>query len=72
MVKMLTVLISKVSNSQVFLLKKNVSSYSHFSSKNISICAIFSDRNFNDTLTSNIVNYEQVGPDCLKPYLKHC
>ena len=42
---MLTVLVSKISNSQVFLLK-NVSSfckcksYSHFSSKNISIIFI--------------------------------
>ena len=42
MVKMLTVLVSTISNSLAFLLKKNVSSfckcksYSHFFSKNIS------------------------------------
>ena len=50
MVKVLTVLVSKVSNSQVFLLKKNVSSfcicesYSHFFSKDIIIYAIFNNQ----------------------------
>ena len=66
MVKMLTVLISKISNSQVFLLK-NVSSfcksYSHFFSKNISKYAVLNDQSFNDTLTNNIVSFEQLGPD---------
>ena len=63
MVKILTVL-STISNSQVFLLK-NVSSfckcksYSHFFSKNISI---FNDQSFNDTLTNDIVSFEQLGP----------
>ena len=42
-VKMLTVLVSTISNSQLFLLKKNVSSfckyksYSHFFSKKINV-----------------------------------
>ena len=58
MVKMLTVLVSRISNSQVFLLKK---SYSHFFSKNISIYAIF-DQSFNDTLTKDIVRFKQLGP----------
>ena len=55
-VKMLTVLVSTISNSQVFLLK-NVSSfckcksYSHFFSKNIRAYAIFNDKSFNDVLT---------------------
>ena len=68
MVKMLTVLVSTISNSQVFLLK-NVSSfcicksYSHFFSKNISVYAIFNDQSFNDTLTNDIVSFEQLGPD---------
>ena len=48
MVKMLTVLESIISNSQVFLLKKNVSSfcksYSQFFSKNIGIYAIFNGK----------------------------
>ena len=70
MVKMLTVLISTISNPQVFLLK-NVSSfckckcksYSHFFSKNISVCAIINDQSFNDALTNDIVSFEQLGPD---------
>ena len=61
-VKMLTVLVSTISKSQVFLLKKNASSYSHFFSKNISVYAIFNDKSFNDTLTDNIVSFEQLGP----------
>ena len=70
MVKILTVLVSTISNSQVFLLKKkNVSSfckcksYSHFFSKNISVYATFKDQNFNNTLTNNIVSFEQLGLD---------
>ena len=64
---MLTVLVSTISNSQVFLLK-NVSSfckcksYSHFFSKNISIYAIFNDQSFNNMLTNNIFSFEQPGP----------
>ena len=53
-VKILIVLVSTISNSQAFLLKK-CKSYSHFFSKNISICAKFDDQNFNDTLTNDIV-----------------
>ena len=34
-----------------------------FSAKNISIYAIFSDQSFNDTLTNDIVSFEQLGPD---------
>ena len=66
-VKLLTVLVSTIPNSQVFCLK-NVSSfckcksYSHFFSKNISINAIFNDQSFNDTLTNDIVSFEQLGP----------
>ena len=70
MVNLLTVLVSTLSNSQVFLLKKNVSSfckcksYSHFVlSKNISIYAIFNDQSFNDTLTYDIVSFEQLSLD---------
>ena len=50
-VKMLTVLVSTISNSHLFLLK-NVSSfckcesYSHFFSKNISVYAIFDEQRF--------------------------
>ena len=49
---------------------KNVSSfckcYWHFFSKNISVYAVFNDQSFNDTLTYDIVSFEQLGPDsCL-------
>ena len=66
---MLIVQISTISNSQVFLLKKNVStyckckSYPHFFSKNISVYAIFNDQSFKNTLTKNNVSFEQLGPD---------
>ena len=33
-----------------------------FSAKNISIYAIFNDQSFNDTLTNDIVSFEQMGP----------
>ena len=42
----------------------NTKSYSHFFSKNISVYAIFNDQSFNDTLTKDIVSFEQLGPDC--------
>ena len=69
MVKMLTVPVSTISNSQVFLLKKceklcKCKSYSHFFSKNISVYAIFNGQSFNGTLTNDIVSFEQLGPDC--------
>ena len=60
---MLTVLVSMISNSQVFLLKKcECKSYSHFFGKNISIYAIFNDQSFNDMLIKDIVSFEQLGP----------
>ena len=67
-VKMLTILVNIILNSQVFLLKKNVSSfckcksYSHFFSKNIKVYGIFNDQSFNDTLTNDIVSFEQKDP----------
>ena len=33
-----------------------------FFSKNISIYAIFNDQSFKDTLTNDIVSFEQMGP----------
>ena len=33
-----------------------------FFSKNISVYAIFDDQRFNDTLTNNIVSFEQLSP----------
>ena len=34
-----------------------------FSAKNIRVYATFNDQSFNDTLTNNIISFEQVGPD---------
>ena len=34
-----------------------------FFSKNISVYAIFNDQSFNDTLTNDIVSFEQLGTD---------
>ena len=65
MVKMLTVLVNAVSNSQAFLLKKIVSSFckSHFFfSKNISMYAIINNQSFNDLLTNDSVRFEQLDP----------
>ena len=65
MVKILTVLVSTISNSQVFLLK-NVSKQKLFTffSKNISIFAIFYGQSLNDSLTIDIVHFERLGPAC--------
>ena len=78
MVKMLTVLVSTISKSQVFLLIY-VSSfckckiYSHFFSKNISIYAIFSGQSFNNMLTNNMVSFEQLGPGAsVTTYITDC
>ena len=62
-VKMLIVLVSTISNSQVFLLK-NVSSFCKcksyiFYSKNINLYPIFNDQSFNDMLTNDIISFEQ-------------
>ena len=65
-VKMLSVLVSTVSISQVFLLKNvnsfcKYKSYSNFFSKNISIYALMI-KSFNDMLTNDIVTFEQLSP----------
>ena len=66
-VKMLTVLVSTISNSQVFLLKKcewlvQMQKLLTFCQQNISVYAIFNDQSFNDMLTNDIVSFEQLGP----------
>ena len=63
---LLTVLVSTITNSQVSLLN-NVSIFCKlhfFFSKNISINAIFNNQNFDDTLTNDIVSFEQLDPVC--------
>ena len=62
-VKMLTVLVSKISNSQVFLLKMGVALHFTFFGKNISVSTIFNDQIFNNTLTNDIVSFEPLYPD---------
>ena len=67
MVKMLTVLIRTISNSQVFLLKKweyflyiqNLLTF--LLSKNISVYAILNDKCFSNTLTRVIVSLNSCG-----------
>ena len=56
-IKMLNVLVSTISNSQVFLLK-NVSSF-----------CIFNDQSFNNTLTNDFISFEQLGPDQVSIFL---
>ena len=64
---MLTILVSKIPNSQVFLLKKceqllQMQKLLTFFQQNISIYAIFNNQSWNDTLTNDIVCFEQLGP----------
>ena len=47
-----------------------------FSAKNISVYAIYNDQSFNDTLTNDIVSFEQLCPEfefgactCIKKYV---
>ena len=68
-IKMLTILVSTISNSQIFLLKKMWVAFANakathifFSAKNISIYAIFNDQSFNDTLSNDIVSFEKLDP----------
>ena len=39
-----------------------------FFSKHISVYGIFNDQRLNDTLTNDIVNFEQLGPDLYTVY----
>ena len=65
---MLAVLISTISNSQVFLQMQKLLTF--FFSKNIRIYAIFNDQSFNDMLTNDIVSFEQLGPGLLLPFYR--
>ena len=38
-------------------------SFSHFFNKNIHVYAIFNNQSFNDTLTNDMVSFEQLGSD---------
>ena len=51
---------------------KNVSSYSHFFSQEFQHICVSLDVNFNESLTNDIVSFEQLGPDIfLVSPLKH-
>ena len=74
MVKMLTVLVSAISNSQVILLK-NARATHIFSAKILAYMPLFNDQTFNATLTNNIVSFEQLGPDlvyCVSQTVRLC
>ena len=60
MIKILTILVSTISNSQVLLLK--MQKLLTFFSNNISVYAMLNDQSCDDTLTNDIVNFEQLGP----------
>ena len=47
---------------QNYLLENKIICWNNFSSKNITVYAIFNDQSFNDTLTNDIVSFEQLGP----------
>ena len=46
--------------------------HTFFFSKGISVHAIFDDQNFNDTLTNDIVSFQQLGPGHLNNDPKLC
>ena len=61
----LTVLADSKYNILIFFAVKNVSSYLHFFSKKNQHIYVSIDLNFNDSLTNDIVSFEQLGPELL-------
>ena len=65
-VKLLTVLVSKIPSTQAFSLKKcEMQKLLTFFQQNIRVYAIFNDQSFNDMLTNDTVSFEQLGPGAL-------
>ena len=62
----LTVLTDSIYNILIFFAEKNVSSksYSHFFSKKFQHICVSLDLNFNESLTNDVVSFEQLGPGC--------
>ena len=61
----LTILVDSVYNILIFFAEKNVSSfksYSHFFSKKFQHICVPLDVNFNESLTNDVVSFEQLGP----------
>ena len=65
-VEMLTFLVSTITNLQVVLLEKKCEMKKRltFFGKNNNVYAICNDQSFNDTLSNDIVSFEQLGPEC--------
>ena len=59
----LTVLEDPIHNILIFFAEKNVSSYSHFFSNKFQNISVSLDVNFNESLTNDVVSFEQLGPD---------
>ena len=59
----LTVIADLIYNILIFFAEKNVSSYSHFFSKKFQHICVSLDGNFNESLTNDVVSFEQLGPD---------
>ena len=62
-------MISTISNSQVFLLKKceqllQMQKLLTFFSAKLLAYNLFNDQCFNDKLTNVIISFEQLGPEC--------
>ena len=65
---LLTALADSIYNILIFFAEKMwvafaLQSYSHFFSKKFQHICISFDVNFNDSLTNNVVSFEQLGPD---------
>ena len=61
----LSVLADSIYNILIFFAEKNVSSfctYSHFFSKKFQHIFVSLDVNFNESLTNDVVSFEQLGP----------
>ena len=59
----LTILADSIYNFLKFFAEKNVKSYSHFFSKKFQHICVSLDVNFNESLTNDVVSFEQLGPD---------
>ena len=59
----LTILEDSMYNILIFFAEKMGVAYSHFFSKKFQHICVSLDVNFNDSLTNDIVTFEQLGPD---------
>ena len=63
----LTVLVDSIYNILIFFAEKceHCKSYSHFFSKKFQHICVSLDVNFNESLTNDIISFEQLGPEDL-------